>query len=219
MMNTIASGRQWIRLFGNIETGTANHYTEFQYDNGTCEGTMKQRIQTFLTALLLIQPLCLQAGEFRLVTYADGRVDGGIRQGADTEDGLDSPGDIFVFDQKLLAEDAQTVIGRNAGYCIRTDPGAVDFSGTDHPHLPDDPDNNYGQCTWSLVFEADSGYTGTLVVSGREAEKGTSVLPVVGGTGDFFDVPGVLHTTPVPQPKGGILFRQELVFTRPVGKK
>ena len=35
----------------------------------------------------------------RLLTFADGRPDGGIRQGADTEDGLDSPGDIFVFDQ------------------------------------------------------------------------------------------------------------------------
>ena len=173
----------------------------------------------FLVTLFLIQPPFLQASEFHLVTYADGRPDGGIRQSADTNDGVDSPGDVFVFDQKLLAEDADTVIGRNAGYCIRTDPGAPDYSGTDHPDLPDDPDNNYGQCTWSLVFDPDSGYLGTVVVSGREADQGTSVLPVVGGTGDFMNIPGVLHTTPIPQQDGGVLFRQELVFSRPFRKK
>lgn len=187
--------------------------------NGTGEITMRLGTLLVLATLLLIQPLCLQASEFRLVTYADGRPDGGIRQSADANDGVDSPGDIFVFDQKLLAEDADTVIGRNAGYCIRTDPGAPDYSGTDHPDLPDDPDNNYGQCTWSLVFDADSGYLGTIVVSGREAEQGTSVLPVVGGTGDFFNIPGILHTTPIPQEDGGVLFRQELVFSRQLRKK
>ena len=173
----------------------------------------------FILAMLMLQPLCLHASESRLITYADGRPDGGIRQSADTNDGVDSPGNIFVFDQKLLAENADTVIGRNAGYCIRTDPGAPDYSGNDHPDLPDDPGNNYGQCTWSLVFNADSGYLGTVVVSGREADQGTSVLPVVGGTGDFFNIPGVLHTTPIPQKDGGVLFRQELVFTRPPRKK
>jgi hypothetical protein len=171
------------------------------------------------TAGLLIQQSCLQAGEFRLVTYADGRTDGGIRQGANTGDNPDSPGDIFVFDQKLLGEDGETVIGRNAGYCIRTDPGAPDSSDTDHPHLPDDPDNNYGQCTWTLEFGANSGYQGAIVVSGREAELGTSILPVVGGTGDFFDVPGVLHTTPIRQEDGGMKFRQELVFSQPIKSK
>jgi len=180
---------------------------------------MNHHIAVVLAAALLMQLSCLQAGQFRLVTYADGRTDGGIRQGADSDDGADTPGDVFVFDQKLLAKDAETVIGRNAGYCIRTDPGAPDFSGTDHPSLPDDPDNNYGQCSWSLVFEQASGYVGTVVVSGREADRGTSVLPVVGGTGDFFDVPGVLHTTPIPQQGGGVLFLQELVFTRPIRKK
>lgn len=169
-----------------------------------------------LMVMVLLQSSVGHAGEFRLVTYADGRPDGGIRQSADGGDGLDSPGDIFVFDQKLLAEDVQTVIGRNAGYCIRTDPGAPDDSGTDNPGLPDDPDNNYGQCSWTLVFNENSGYAGTIVVSGREAELGVSVLPVVGGTGDFFSIPGVLYTTPVPQPGGGVLFRQELVFIRPI---
>jgi hypothetical protein len=159
------------------------------------------------------------AGEWRLVTYADGRAEGGIRQLSANDDGYDSPGDIFVFDQKLLAEDATTVIGRNAGYCIRTDPGMPDFSGTDHPHLPDDPDNNYGQCSWSLVFTAPSDYRGSIVISGREADKGTSVLPVVGGTGSFRGVTGILHTTPVPQDSGGVLFRQELFLSAPHGKE
>jgi hypothetical protein len=183
---------------------------------GASEKTMKHTALIVITAALLIQQTCLHADEFRLVIYADGREDGGIRQGAKTNDNQDSPGDIFVFDQKLLDEDGKTVIGRNAGYCIRTDPGAPDFSSTDHPDLPDDPENNYGQCTWSIVFGAESGYQGSIVVSGRESELGTSVLPIVGGTDDFFDVPGVLYTKPISQKDGGMLFRQELVFTRPI---
>ena len=175
---------------------------------------MKTRLLIATAILFLLNPLLLQASEFRLITFADGRPDGGIRQHADISEGVDSPGDIFVFDQKLLAEDADTVIGRNAGYCIRTDPGTPDYSGTDHPDLPDNPDNNYGQCTWSLVFTAVSGYQGTVVVSGRESDKGTSVLPLVGGTGDFQNIHGVLHTTPIPHKDGGVLYRQELVFSR-----
>ena len=152
------------------------------------------------------------ADQVTLLTFADGRTDGGIRQGADVEDGLDSPGDVFVFDQKLLDADVETVIGRNAGYCIRTDPGAPDFSSTDHPTLPDDPDNNYGQCSWTLTFYENSGFSGSLTVSGREADKGTSEVAIIGGTGDFVGAIGVLITTPIPQGSDGVLFRQELVF-------
>ena len=159
---------------------------------------------------MALLPTTALADDITLLTFADGRTDGGIRQGADVEDGLDSPGDVFVFDQKLLGADADTVIGRNAGYCIRTDPGAPDFSSTDHPTLPDDPDNNYGQCSWTLTFYESSGYTGTLTVSGREADVGTSHVPVIGGTGDFAEAEGVLISTPIPQGDNGILFRQEL---------
>eukprot|EP01064_Diplonema_japonicum_P009515 TRINITY_DN169_c0_g1_i5.p1 TRINITY_DN169_c0_g1~~TRINITY_DN169_c0_g1_i5.p1 ORF type:complete len:189 (+),score=57.86 TRINITY_DN169_c0_g1_i5:88-654(+) len=149
-------------------------------------------------------------------TFADGRPDGGIRQSADVEDGLDSPGDIFVFDQKLLADDScKSVIGRNAGYCIRTDPGKPDWSGTDHPTLPDDPENNWGQCTWTLTFYEESGYEGTLQVSGRESDMHTSYVSIIGGTGDFKGAKGVLATTPEPLPQQGILFRQELDITLP----
>ena len=147
-----------------------------------------------------------------IITFADGRKDGGIRQGADTENGLDSPGDIFVFDQQLLAADSKTVIGRNAGYCIRTDPGAPDFSGTDHPDLPDDPDNNYGQCTWTLSFDKHSGYSGTITVSGREADIGTSMVSIIGGTGDFVGATGMMSSTPIAQGKNGVLFKQVLMI-------
>lgn len=170
----------------------------------------------FFATVLSLLSLCTLAfaDEQRvLITFADGRSDGGIRQGADIEDGRDSPGDVFVFDQKLLAADAQTVIGRNAGFCIRTDPGAPDFSGTDHPDLPDDPNNNYGQCNWTLTFSADSGYQGSITVSGREADLGESTVAIVGGSGDFTGVSGVLISTPMPQPGNGVLFRQELRFS------
>lgn len=149
-----------------------------------------------------------------ITTFADGRKDGGIRQGADADNGLDSPGDVFVFDQKLLAADSKTVIGRNAGYCIRTDPGAPDFSGTDHPGLPDDPNNNYGQCTWTLSFYQRSGYSGTITVSGREADIGTSMVSIIGGTGDFFGASGMMSSTPIPQGENGVLFKQVLVISK-----
>jgi hypothetical protein len=157
----------------------------------------------------------VQADSIELVTYADGRSGGGIRQLAATDDGLDSAGDIFVFDQQLLAADAKTIIGRNAGYCVRTDPGAPDFSGTDHPDLSDDPHNNYGQCSWTLSFSESSNYAGSITVSGREADLGTSVVAIVGGSGDFAGASGTLSTTPITQEPEGVLFRQELVIKRP----
>ena len=149
-----------------------------------------------------------------ILTFADGRVDGGIRQSAEVEDGFDSPGDVFVFDQKLLGADGLTVIGRNAGYCIRTDPGAPDFSGTDHPNLPDDPNNNYGQCTWTLAFNENSGYSGTITVSGREADIGTSEVSIIGGTGDFVNASGMMRSTPLPQGNNEVLFKQELMLSK-----
>jgi hypothetical protein len=183
--------------------------------------TMKKRVAPLMAFALMTAgfQLCVSADEETLLTFADGRSDGGIRQSAEVEDGLDSPGDVFVFDQKLLAADAETVIGRNAGFCIRTDPGAPDFSSPDHPTLPDDPNNNYGQCSWTLSFSEDSGYTGSIQVSGRESDIGTSEVPIVGGTGDFLNATGVLRTTPVPQGENGVLFRQELEFESDGGEE
>ena len=173
---------------------------------------MKRRVAPIVCAGVVLVSLAVPAlaDEDFLLTFADGRSDGGIRQGADVEDGLDSPGDVFVFDQKLLAADAETVIGRNAGYCIRTDPGAPDFSSTDHPTMPDDPNNKFGQCSWTLTFFEASGCTGSITVSGRESDLGTSEVPILGGTGDFLAATGVLVTTPIPQSGNGVLFRQEI---------
>lgn len=151
--------------------------------------------------------------EIAFVTFADARPDGGIRQAAVGHGKKDAPGNIFVFDQNLLADDAKTVIGRNAGYCIRTDPGAPDFSSTDHSYLPDDPNNNYGQCTWTLWFSKNSGYTGSVTVSGREADIGPSKIAIIGGTGDFIGAKGLLVSTPEPQGENGVLYRQELFIS------
>jgi len=177
---------------------------------------MKKRMAHIIVpfALLVLFQLPIEASDDIIITYADGRSSGGIRQGADSEDGRDSPGDIFVFDQKLLAKDTKTVIGRNAGYCIRTDPGAPDFSSTDHPTLLDDPDNNYGQCTWTLTFFNHSRYTGSITVSGREADLGASQVAIIGGTGDFIGATGMLTSTPIPQGENGVLFRQVLSVMR-----
>ena len=169
---------------------------------------------TISLALVVLLSLPANAKDCTIITYADGRPDGGIRQSAENEDGLDSPGDIFVFDQQLLAADKETVIGRNAGFCIRTDPGEPYFTSTDHPTLADNPNNNYGQCSWTLSFFENSGYHGSIQVSGREADLGTSQIAIVGGTGTFTGAMGVLLNTPIPQDEGGVLFRQELKFSR-----
>ncbi len=176
---------------------------------------MKRVLTMFAISVLMLVLFwsSADATDFVIITFADGRTDGGIRQNADIEDRLDSPGDVFIFDQQLLADDKNTVIGRNAGYCIRTDPGAPDFSNMDHPDLPDDPNNNYGQCTWTLTFYKNSGYVGSLTVSGREADIGTSLIPIIGGTGDFIAVTGVLASTPIPQAGNGVLFRQKLMIS------
>lgn len=177
---------------------------------------MKKPLALLLAPLLLLttHQLLAKSDHRSFVTFADARNDGGIAQSSDGGDGEDSPGDIFVFDQKLLSEDTQTVIGRNAGFCIRTDPGAPDFSSTDHPTLPDDPDNNYGQCTWTLSFNENSGYSGSLTVSGREADLGTSEVAIIGGTGDFIGTTGVMMSTPFPQDGNGVLYRQEIVISK-----
>jgi len=168
---------------------------------------MDIRIAVVSTTSLLLALFNFQAksDDLTIVTFADGRSDGGIHQSVDAENTLDSPGNVFIFDQKLLADDKSTVIGRNAGYCIRTDPGAPDFSSTDHPDLPDDPNNNYSQCTWTLIFDENSNYSGSITVSGREADLGTSMVSIIGGTGDFNGATGVMSSTPITQGENGVL--------------
>lgn len=119
-----------------------------------------------------------------LVTIADAR--SGIATPVDLGAPGDSPGDMFVFDQPLLNEARQT-IGSNSGYCIRTLPG------------------QFSECQWTLTL-AD----GTITVAGREAETGTSLIPIIGGTGAYLGVRGELATTP----NGDRTFTQVLTLLR-----
>jgi hypothetical protein len=119
-----------------------------------------------------------------LVTIADAR--SGIASPVDLGAPGDSPGDMFVFDQPLLNE-ARETIGSNSGYCVRTLPG------------------QFSECQWTLTL-AD----GTITVAGREAETGTSYVPIVGGTGAYERVRGVLATTP----NGDRTFTQVLTLHR-----
>ena len=105
-----------------------------------------------------------------LVTIADGR--SGIAQSVDLGEAGDSPGDIFVFDQPLLNSNHEP-IGKNSGFCIRTLPG------------------KFSECQWTLTFE-----NGTITVAGRESDTGTSLIPVIGGSGKYLLVRGVMATTP-----------------------
>jgi hypothetical protein len=105
-----------------------------------------------------------------LVTIADAR--SGIAQWVDLGEPGDSPGDIFVFDQPLLNSKYEP-IGKNSGFCIRTLPG------------------KFSECQWTLTL-AD----GTITVAGRESEAGASMIPVIGGSGRYLLVRGVMTTTP-----------------------
>ena len=105
-----------------------------------------------------------------LVTIADGR--NGIAQSVDLGEAGDSPGDIFVFDQPLLNSKHEP-IGKNSGFFIRTMPG------------------KFSECQWTLTL-AD----GTITVAGRESDTGTSMIPVIGGSGKYLLVRGVMATTP-----------------------
>ncbi|WP_375772295.1 dirigent protein [Archangium gephyra] len=120
-----------------------------------------------------------------LNTIADART--GIATPVDLGPPGDSPGDMFVFDQPLLNE-ARENIGSNSGYCVRTLPG------------------QFSECQWTLTM-AD----GTITVAGREAEMGTSRIPIIGGTGAFEGASGVLTTTP----NGDRTFTQVLTLLKP----
>jgi hypothetical protein len=125
------------------------------------------------------------AEQWTLTTIADAR--SGVASPVDVGPTGDSPGDMFVFDQPLLNEARQN-IGNNSGYCVRTLPGQS------------------SQCQWTLTM-AD----GSITVAGRETETGTSYVPVIGGTGAYVGVTGVLATTP----NGDRTFTQVLTLMKP----
>jgi len=105
-----------------------------------------------------------------LVTIADAR--SGVANRIDLGEPGESRGDLFVFDQPLLNSKYES-IGTNSGYCIRTVPG------------------KFSECRWTLTLA-----NGTVTVAGRESDSGTSLIPVVDGTGDYLMVSGVMATTP-----------------------
>jgi hypothetical protein len=145
-------------------------------------------LMTALTVLAATQLLDFSSAHAKqdrtLITFADAR--SGIASPVDLGAPGDSPGDMFVFDQPLLNE-AREPIGSNSGYCIRTLPG------------------QFSECQWTLTL-AD----GSITVAGREAEQGTSLVPIIGGTGVYQGVRGVLATTP----NGDRTFTQVLTLQR-----
>ena len=127
----------------------------------------------FRTDVLLVGSMllmgCSQTDTNTLVTIADARVHKAVF--VDTGVSGDSPGDLFVFDQPLLDGDKNT-IGNNSGICIRTLVG------------------HSLQCQWTLTLE-----DGTIQVAGREFDKGTSSIAIVGGTGAYVDISGEMEST------------------------
>lgn len=112
---------------------------------------------------------CAVAGPKSLVTIADARVD--KAQFVDVGNPGDSPGDMYVFDQPLLDQDGAN-IGNNSGVCIRTRVG------------------HSLQCQWTLTLD-----DGTVQVAGREFDKGTSSITIVGGTGAYAGITGEMEST------------------------
>jgi len=121
----------------------------------------------FLASILLIG--CSQPGSQTLVTIADARVH--KAEFIDVGTSGDSLGDMFVFDQPLLDSEGNN-IGINSGTCIRTLIG------------------HSLQCQWTLSLE-----TGTIQVAGREFDKGTSMIAIVGGTGAYTGISGQMAST------------------------
>jgi Dirigent-like protein len=82
----------------------------------------------------------------------------------------DSVGDILTFDQPLLDEQGKQ-IGNNSGTCIRT---RVGYS---------------FQCQWTLTLK-----NGSVQVAGRELDEGTSVITIIGGTGQYTGINGQMES-------------------------
>jgi len=112
---------------------------------------------------------CSQETPQTLVTIADARVN--TAQYIDIGEPGDSVGDILVFDQPLLDKDMKE-IGNNSGTCVRTRIG------------------HSSQCQWTLALE-----NGNIQVSGRELDQGTSTISIVGGTGIYSGISGVMEST------------------------
>jgi hypothetical protein len=75
-----------------------------------------------------------------------------------------------VFDQPLL-DALRRPIGNNSGVCLRTRVG------------------HSFQCQWTLTLD-----NGGIQVAGREFDQGTSVISIVGGTGEYAGISGTMQS-------------------------
>jgi hypothetical protein len=145
---------------------------------------MKQLFAITLVALLASPAWAGEREERHMITIADGNR--GEKGGVDTGQPGPSQGDMFVFEQPLMDKDHND-IGSNNGYCITTRVGV------------------HSQCQWTLTL-----VDGAIVVAGEEAERGSSVVAVIGTTGAYAGFTGELTTTP----NGDGTFIQELRLHR-----
>ena len=121
-----------------------------------------------LFAGLLSLSSCAQEAPQTLVTIADARAN--PAKVIDIGEPGDSVGDILTFDQPLLDQQGKQ-IGNNSGMCIRTRI-AHSF-----------------QCQWTLTLD-----NGSIQVAGREFDKGTSHITIVGGTGQYAGISGQMES-------------------------
>jgi len=112
---------------------------------------------------------CTSSSVRTLITIADARQS--PAQFVDIGEKGDSVGDILTFDQPLLDQQG-AVIGNNSGSCVRTLVG------------------ERFQCQWTLTLP-----TGSIQVAGRESDKGSSSLSIVGGTGAYATITGEMLST------------------------
>lgn len=125
------------------------------------------KIFIFYAGLISITS-CTQDAPQTLITIADARVH--TAKVIDVGEPGDSVGDILAFDQPLLDEQGKQV-GNNSGTCIRTRV-AHSF-----------------QCQWTLTLGNDS-----IQVAGREFDKGSSHIAIVGGTGRYAGITGQMES-------------------------
>jgi hypothetical protein len=126
------------------------------------------KLLTFFIGFLSITS-CVEQKPQIFITIADARVHSA--KFIDIGEPGDSVGDILTFDQPLLDQRSQQ-IGNNSGTCIRTRV-AHSF-----------------QCQWTLTLE-----NGSIQVAGREFDKGTSQIAIVGGTGNYAGITGEMTST------------------------
>ena len=129
----------------------------------------KNMLSAVIMLVVYIMALSACTQPQTMITIADARDN--PAQIIDLEEAGDTIGDILVFDQPLLDKDYNE-IGNNSGTCIRTRV-ADSF-----------------QCQWTLTFGYRSKISGSILVAGREFDKGASTVSIIGGTGSYTGISG-----------------------------